>query len=47
MLFFAGLLEGFARQLVNSDALRWIIAAATAFAWARYFYWGDHLGLAR
>jgi uncharacterized membrane protein SpoIIM required for sporulation len=47
MLFLAGLLEGFARQLVNSDALRWIIAAATAFAWARYFYWGDHLGLAR
>ena len=30
MLFIAGLLEGFARQLVTSDVLRWSIAVATA-----------------
>jgi uncharacterized membrane protein SpoIIM required for sporulation len=47
MLFFAGLLEGFARQLVTSDVLRWTIAAATAIAWGLYFYRGDRSGLAR
>jgi uncharacterized membrane protein SpoIIM required for sporulation len=41
MLFMAGLLEGFARQLITSDALRWTIAAATGAAWAAYFYRGD------
>jgi uncharacterized membrane protein SpoIIM required for sporulation len=45
MLFIAGLLEGFARQLVTSDILRWTIALATAVAWARYFYAGDRRGL--
>jgi uncharacterized membrane protein SpoIIM required for sporulation len=47
MLFFAGLLEGFARQLVTSDLLRYAIAAATAVAWGMYFYRGDRSGLAR
>ena len=47
MLFFAGLLEGFARQLVTSDILRWAIAAATAVGWGMYFYRGDRSGHAR
>lgn len=47
MLFFAGLLEGFARQLIVSDAIRYAIALATAVAWATYFYRGDRRGLAR
>lgn len=47
MLFFAGLLEGFARQLINADLLRWTIAVATAVAWGLYFYRGDRSGLAR
>ncbi len=47
MLFIAGLLEGFARQLITSDALRWTIALATAAAWFRYFYRGARLGIAR
>lgn len=38
MLFAAGLLEGFARQLVRSDAVRFAIAGATALAWGLYFY---------
>lgn len=38
MLFIAGLLEGFARQLVTADLLRYVIAAATAVFWASYFY---------
>jgi uncharacterized membrane protein SpoIIM required for sporulation len=46
MLFIAGLLEGFARQLVTSDTLRWTIAFATAAAWASYFYRGDRNGIA-
>ncbi len=47
MLFIAGLLEGFARQLITSDAIRWTIAIATAVAWSRYFYRGSRLGFAR
>jgi uncharacterized membrane protein SpoIIM required for sporulation len=47
MLFFAGLLEGFARQLITADLLRYAIAAATAVAWGMYFYRGDRSGLAR
>ncbi|MCE9522194.1 MAG: stage II sporulation protein M [Alphaproteobacteria bacterium] len=46
MLFIAGLLEGFARQLITSDALRWTIACATAAAWGAYFYRGDRRGIA-
>jgi uncharacterized membrane protein SpoIIM required for sporulation len=38
MLFFAGLLEGFARQLVRIDAARYAIAAATGLVWLAYFY---------
>jgi len=40
MLFFAGLLEGVARQLITSDIARWSIALATGIAWALYFYRG-------
>jgi len=47
MLFIAGLLEGFARQLVTSDAVRWTIAISTAAAWGAYFYRGDRNGVAR
>ena len=47
MLFIAGLLEGFGRQLINSDTIRYAIAAATAFIWANYFYRGDRRGLDR
>jgi uncharacterized membrane protein SpoIIM required for sporulation len=39
MLFAAALLEGFARQLVQSDVARYAIAAATAVFWGTYFYW--------
>jgi uncharacterized membrane protein SpoIIM required for sporulation len=39
MLMVAGLLEGFARQLVQNDFVRYAVAAATAAAWAAYFYW--------
>jgi uncharacterized membrane protein SpoIIM required for sporulation len=38
MLSVAGLLEGFARQLVTLDAARWAIALATALFWGVYFY---------
>jgi len=38
MLFFAALLEGFARQLVEADWGRYAIAAATALIWGLYFY---------
>lgn len=38
MLLIAGLLEGFARQLVQIDAGRWAIAGGTAAMWALYFY---------
>jgi uncharacterized membrane protein SpoIIM required for sporulation len=47
MLFLAGLLEGFGRQLITSDLLRYAIAGATATAWGLYFYRGDRSGLAR
>jgi len=39
MLFVAGLLEGFARQLVQVDEVRYVIAAASLVAWGVYFYW--------
>jgi uncharacterized membrane protein len=38
MLFIAGLLEGFGRQLITSDALRYLIAATTGGFWIAYFY---------
>jgi uncharacterized membrane protein SpoIIM required for sporulation len=38
MLFIAGLLEGFARQLIVLDWERYAIAAATAAIWFSYFY---------
>lgn len=38
MLAVAGLLEGFARQLIESTALRYAIAIATAIIWGMYFY---------
>ena len=38
MLLFAGLLEGFGRQLIADTALRYVVAAATAVLWGAYFY---------
>jgi uncharacterized membrane protein SpoIIM required for sporulation len=38
MLIFAGLLEGFARQLITNDALRYAIAVSTLTIWLGYFY---------
>lgn len=38
MLFAAGLLEGFARQLIRNDLVRYAVAAATGIFWAGYFY---------
>lgn len=38
MLFFAGLLEGFGRQLITSDILRYAIAATTGLIWIAYYY---------
>jgi hypothetical protein len=38
MLFVAGLLEGFARQLIQVDAVRLGIATATAVVWGLYLY---------
>lgn len=39
MLFVAGLLEGFGRQLIQLDAARYAVAATTLGAWLVYFYW--------
>ena len=47
MLFIAGLLEGFGRQLIDSDFIRYSIAAASAVVWGTYFYRGDRRGLDR
>ncbi|MEL7129037.1 MAG: stage II sporulation protein M [Pseudomonadota bacterium] len=38
MLFFAALLEGFGRQLINSDTVRYAIAGTTFVIWMAYFY---------
>ena len=38
MLFAAGLLEGFGRQLITSDVLRYAVAIATGLFWCAYFY---------
>jgi uncharacterized membrane protein SpoIIM required for sporulation len=39
MLFLAGLLEGFARQLVTSDVARYAIGYSILAMWLAYFYW--------
>ena len=38
MLIIAALLEGFGRQLINSDIVRYMIAAGTGVLWMLYFY---------
>jgi uncharacterized membrane protein SpoIIM required for sporulation len=38
MLALAGLLEGVGRQVVTDDALRYLIAGATALFWGAYFF---------
>lgn len=38
MLGVAGLLEGFARQLITSTPIRYTVAAASAVVWFSYFY---------
>jgi uncharacterized membrane protein SpoIIM required for sporulation len=38
MLLIAGLLEGFARQLIGSTAIRYAIGGASALAWLAFFY---------
>lgn len=38
MLLFAGLLEGFGRQLITNDVVRFAIAGTTALIWGVYFY---------
>ena len=38
MLFLAGLLEGFARQLIKDDVARYAVAIASAVIWGAYFY---------
>lgn len=39
MLFVAGLLEGFARQLIQADLARYAVASGMLAAWLAYFYW--------
>jgi uncharacterized membrane protein SpoIIM required for sporulation len=38
MLIVAAILEGFGRQLINSDSVRYTIAAISAVIWFGYFY---------
>jgi uncharacterized membrane protein SpoIIM required for sporulation len=38
MLFFAGLLEGFGRQLITSDGLRYSIGGGLLVVWLAYFW---------
>ena len=38
MLFLAALLEGFGRQLINVDEVRYAIAGTTLILWLGYFY---------
>jgi len=38
MLFVAGLLEGFGRQLIRNDLARYAIAISSAVVWGAYFY---------
>ena len=37
MLFIAGLIEGFFRQMVHSQVLRWLMAGSTGVFWLYYF----------
>jgi uncharacterized membrane protein SpoIIM required for sporulation len=39
MLFFAGILESFARTLITNDWARYAVASLTAAIWGAYFYW--------
>ena len=39
MLICAGLLEGIGRQVIQSDLIRYAIAATTAVLWPAYLYW--------
>jgi uncharacterized membrane protein SpoIIM required for sporulation len=38
MLFVAGLLEGFSRQLITDTTVRYVIAAASGLVWLAYLY---------
>lgn len=38
MMLIAALLEGFGRQLINSDVIRYLIAGTTLLLWISYFY---------
>ena len=38
MLFIAALLEGFGRQLITDDTVRYAIAFFSLFVWLFYFY---------
>src|SRR5690606_32230011 len=38
MLFFAGLLEGFGRQLITDTTARYVIAIASGAIWLGYLY---------
>jgi len=39
MLLVAGFLEGFGRQLIQVDGVRYVIAAVMLAIWLTYFYW--------
>ncbi|MEM9738957.1 MAG: stage II sporulation protein M [Pseudomonadota bacterium] len=45
MLFFAALLEGFGRQMINTDEIRYAIAGTTLVVWLAYFYIPRRSGL--
>ena len=47
MLFVAGLLEGFGRQLIRADVARYAVAVGSAVVWGVYFYAPRRLGLGR
>ncbi len=38
MLIVAAILEGFGRQLINSDEIRYAVAGSTLIFWLGYFY---------
>ena len=43
-LLFSGLLEGFGRQLITADAVRYAIAVGTGLFWLAYFYGPRRVG---
>ena len=47
MLFFAGLLEGFGRQLITNDLVRYGIGLGTLTMWLLYFYGPHRVGTER